>query len=144
MLLFQIMFENHQRGRSIETKENEDVDQIHYGLRCPRYKTTWVYQDSSSLSPEQIMEQDVYLHAAKDSIFASFSILQNITALAVSYHTMQNLIQSLLTLNPKELNYKIVLTFAEVLSLWFHTIPFHCQWLDSDNFHSIYIISFLQ
>ncbi len=90
MLFLQIMSENRQRGRSIETNENEDVDEIQYGLRHQRRNTTWVYRDPSSLSPAQIMEQDVYLHAAEDSIFASFSILQNIIVLSVSYHAIQN------------------------------------------------------
>ncbi len=98
------MSENHQPGRSILTNENENVDEIQYGLRHPRRNTTWIYCDSSSLSPAQIMERDVYLHAAEDSIFASFSILQNITVLSVSYHAIQNLIQSSLTVNPEDLS----------------------------------------
>ena len=47
---------------------NDDDEEIQYGIRRSRRATSFQYRDSSSLSPAQIMEQEVYYEAAEDAL----------------------------------------------------------------------------
>ena len=43
-------------------------DDIQLGFRRSRRDTSYQYRDSSSLSPAQMMERDVYLEYAEDAL----------------------------------------------------------------------------
>ncbi len=47
--------------------KNDDKE-IQYGICRSRWATSFQYQDSSSLSPAQVIEQEVYYHYAKDEL----------------------------------------------------------------------------
>ena len=48
--------------------EVDDNKEVQYGICRSRRATSFHYQDSSSLSPAQIMEQEVYYQTAEDAI----------------------------------------------------------------------------
>ena len=56
-----------RRERKTSDEDNEEA-QIEYGIRRSRRATPFEYRDSSSLSPAQIMEQEVYYTHAESNI----------------------------------------------------------------------------
>ncbi len=58
-----------RRHHSDNHNINDDIDDIEHGIRRTRWKTSWVHRDSSSLTPAQILEQELYYHATEDSLF---------------------------------------------------------------------------
>ncbi len=60
-ILIIIMSQRKQREENIE---NNIEDEIKYGIRGSRRGTSWIYRDSSSLTPAQVMEQEVYCNTA--------------------------------------------------------------------------------
>ncbi len=73
------------RERSNDNTINgiDGIKEIEYGLRCSRRNTSWEYRDSSSLSPAQRMEQELYYHVAEDCLELSMSILLKISLLSI-------------------------------------------------------------
>ncbi len=91
-----MMTENQRSDRRrYSNNENDDIDEIEYGVRRTRRNTAWVYRDSSSLTPAQIMEQEVYYQAAEYSLHQSCAVLQNITILSLCLQFTRNLIHSI-------------------------------------------------
>ena len=46
----------------------DEEDEIQYGVRRSRRNTTFEYRDSSSLTPAQFMEQEVYFDRAEEAV----------------------------------------------------------------------------
>jgi hypothetical protein len=67
--------------------EVDDDKEVQYGICWSRRATSYHYQDSSSLSPAQIMEQEVYYQTAEDAIMECILLAYLIVlALAVYNH----------------------------------------------------------
>ncbi len=73
------------RERSNDNTINgiDGIEEIEYGLRRSRRNTSWEYRDSSSLSPAQRMEQELYYHVAEDCLDLSISILLKISLFSI-------------------------------------------------------------
>ncbi len=84
--------ERRRRRHSDNHNINDDIDDIEHGIRRKRRNTSWVYRDSSSLTPAQIMEQELYYHAAEDSLFFSSWILQNLALLSLNHVALRNIV----------------------------------------------------
>jgi hypothetical protein len=52
------------RRRRPEDGDEEAVEDIEYGIRRSRREVAWEYRDSSSLSPIERMEQDMFYNFA--------------------------------------------------------------------------------
>ncbi len=63
--------------------DQDDVDEIEYGIQRTRRNTAWVYCDSSSLTPAQIMEQEVYYQSAEDALYVCIQIIQKISLISL-------------------------------------------------------------
>lgn len=87
---------NHHRGhrRRSSNSEQDDVDEIEYGIQRTQRNTAWVYCDSSSLTPTQIMEREVYYQSAKDALYVCIQIIQMISQILLGLQAIQNIIQS--------------------------------------------------
>ena len=59
----------------------DEEDQIQYCVRRSRRNTTFEYRDSSSLTPVQFMEQEVYYARAEEAMDGSLPIAQLICLL---------------------------------------------------------------
>lgn len=93
---YSTMTENQRRDRRrYSNNENDDIDEIEYDVRRTRRNTAWVYRDSSSLTPAQIMEQEVYYQAAEYSLQQSCAVLRSITLLSLCLQFTHNLIHSI-------------------------------------------------
>jgi hypothetical protein len=67
--------------------EVDDDKEVQYSIRRSRRATSYHYQDSSSLAPAQIIEQEVYYQTAKDVIMECVLLAHLIVlALAVYNH----------------------------------------------------------
>ena len=64
----------------------DEEDQIQYGVRRSRRNTTFEYRDSSSLTPAQFTEQEVYFARAEEAVHGSLPIAQLIFLLLAIYH----------------------------------------------------------
>ena len=84
--------ERRRRRHSDNHNVNDDIDDIEHGIRRTQWNTSWVYRDSSSLTPAQIMEQELYYHAAEDSLFFSLWILQNLALLSLNHVALRNIV----------------------------------------------------
>jgi hypothetical protein len=60
---------------------SEEEEDIEYGICQTRRQTSYEYHDSSSLTPAQIMEQEVYYESAAITYEWSISIVQIICTL---------------------------------------------------------------
>ncbi len=87
---------NHHRvhRRRSSNSEQDDVDETEYGIRRTRRNTAWVYRDSSSLTPAQIMEQEVYYQSAEDALYLCLQIIQMISLISLGLQAIRNIIQS--------------------------------------------------
>jgi hypothetical protein len=70
---------------SSDDESDDEERTVQYGIRQSRRNTSHQYRDSSSLDPSQRMEQEVYYHAAEDSIQHSFQLMQLICTLNAIY-----------------------------------------------------------
>jgi hypothetical protein len=70
---------------SSDDESDDEERTVQYGIRQSRRNTSHQYRDSSSLDPSQRMEQEVYYHAAEDSIQHSFQLMQLICSLNAIY-----------------------------------------------------------
>jgi len=77
---------------------NDDIEDIEYGIRQSRRNTSFHYRDSSSLTPAQFMEQEMYYHFAAEVLEHSVHI-GHIIGLSVSiYHWYNAIVGRLHTL----------------------------------------------
>ncbi len=70
--------------RRSSSSEQDDKDEIKNGMQITWRNTAWVYHDSSSLIPAQIMEQEMYYQLNEDSLYECFQILQMISLIYLS------------------------------------------------------------
>ena len=64
----------------------DEDGKIQYGVRRSRRNTTFEYRDSSSLTPAQFMEQEVYYARAEEAMHGSLPIAHLIFLLLAIYH----------------------------------------------------------
>ena len=74
---------------STRASGSSNEDEIHYGLRHSRRATTFQYRDSSSLTPAQMMEREVYLQCAEDTLLKATRIAHLITILFGVYSQLR-------------------------------------------------------
>ena len=86
---------NSSRRRERETSNEDDEEaRIEYGIRRSRRATSFEYRDSSSLSPAQIMEQEVYYTHAEDALAQSLYLAQVIALLLTPYHYFSSMMNN--------------------------------------------------
>ena len=76
---------------NITSNSNNDED-IQYGIRRSRRNTSWIYRDSSSLSPAQVMEQEVYYDTADTNLQMAMQLLQCIAVISIFYQSINGFI----------------------------------------------------
>ena len=82
----------HRRRGRRERDDDDDGDeeeQLQFGIRQARRRTAHEYRDSSSLTPAQIMNQEIYYHTAESMLYSAFflgHILALLTTLYQSYN----------------------------------------------------------
>ncbi len=67
--------------------KNNDKE-IQYGICRSRWATSFQYQDSSSLSPAQVIEQEVYYQYAKDELERGIYIAHLLVLLLGTYNQL--------------------------------------------------------
>jgi hypothetical protein len=77
----------------------EDEEDIEYGIRQTRRLTSYEYRDSSSLTPAQHMEQEVYYKNAEMAYEQSIILVHMICTLLPLFNRYRTLLQSLLQLH---------------------------------------------
>lgn len=126
---------DHHRGhrRRFSNSEQDDVDETEYGIRRTRRNTAWVYRDSSSLTPAQIMEQEVYYQSAEDALYVCIQIIQMISQISLGLQAIRNIIQSFqyfhLTTSTYFLHY--CREFSAKLKQAIHHLMFLLSWVRS-------------
>ena len=75
---------------------NDDEEEIQYGIRRSRRATSFQYRDSSSISPAQIMEQEVYYEATEGALEEGVFIAQLIILLLGMYSHFRAMVGRLL------------------------------------------------
>jgi len=65
--------------------EEDEEESIQYGLRCSRREVSWEYRDSSSLSPLQFMEMEMYYYVAESMLRRAIFLRHVMVLLAVLY-----------------------------------------------------------
>lgn len=79
-----------RRSREEMLEGGEDrEEEVYYGIRRSRRATSWEYRDSSSLTPAQVMEQEVYYNMAEDVLLKSMHLLNIITAIFLAYESFK-------------------------------------------------------
>ena len=68
---------------------DDDDNDIHYGFRQSRRDISYQYRDSSSLTPAQMMEREVYLQYAEDALVRATHIAHLITILFAVYNNLR-------------------------------------------------------
>ncbi len=63
----------------------DDKEEVQYGICQSRHATSYYYRDSSSLSPAQIMEQEVYYQTAEDAIM-EYVLLAHLIVLVLAVY----------------------------------------------------------
>jgi hypothetical protein len=84
-----------QQDDSINYDEEEgDISQIvQYGIRRSRRDTSYEYRDSSSLSPVQMMDQELFYHIAEDAMLQSVLLLSIIVMVRNAHHRLRSLVR---------------------------------------------------
>ena len=78
-----------------QDKDDRDEDEENqYGIHRSRQDTSIANCDSSSLSPAQIMEQEVYYASAEEAISRSLHLAQLLCLLLISYHHYSTMIDN--------------------------------------------------
>jgi hypothetical protein len=83
-----------RRNREELGEDSEDEDEIQYGVRRSRRATSFQHRDSSSLSPAQIMEQEVYYESAEEAFLKSLHVAQLLCLLLTIYKRFSTLIDN--------------------------------------------------
>ena len=73
------------RRRQRDRDHDDDEEELQYGIRQSRRATSFEYRDSSSLTPAQIMEQEVYYEAAEDALERGMHIAHLLVLLFCTY-----------------------------------------------------------
>ena len=79
----------HQRGQDqlhLQGGYDEEEEEIYFGIRQSRRATSYQYRDSSSLTPVQIMQQEVHYQQAEDALEQSLIIAHGIALLIAVYN----------------------------------------------------------
>ena len=87
-----------RRPREGSEDDIDEDEENQYGIRRSRRATSIAYRDSSSLSPAQIMEQEVYYASAEEAISRSLHISQLLCLLVTSYHHLSTMVNNWLRL----------------------------------------------
>ena len=76
------------------SEDSDDEEDIHYGVRRSRRPTSYQHRDSSSLTPAQRMEQEVYYERAKETFERSLHLAQLVCLLLTIYHHYATIIDN--------------------------------------------------
>ena len=83
-----------RRPREGAEDDQDEDEENEYGVRRSRRATSIANRDSSSLSPAQIMEQEVYYASAEEAISRSLHLAQLLCLLLISYHHYSTMIDN--------------------------------------------------
>ena len=83
------MTHRNRNGRRVrdefdDASDDED-ERIQYGIRRARREISWEYRDSSSLTPLQMMEQEIYYHTAESMLHQAIYLGHVLALLATMY-----------------------------------------------------------
>lgn len=79
----------------IENAEEETAgDGIQYGIRQSRRDTSYHYRDSSSLSPVQMMDQELFYSAAEDTMVYCVLLLHIMTIILNAHNRLRALVSA--------------------------------------------------
>ncbi len=125
----------HHRGsrRRSSNSEQDDVDEIEYGIQRTQRNYAWVYHDSSSLTPAQILEQEVYYQSAKDSLYDCIQIIQMFSLISFCLQALQSIIQLFQYFHQTPLTYSLHFCqeFSAKLKKAIHHLMFLLSWIIS-------------
>ena len=76
---------SHRRTRDEAIGPNDHDEELQFGIRRSRRATSWEYRDSSSLTPAQIMDQEVYYDASEECLQMSIYLLNIIAHLSAGF-----------------------------------------------------------
>ena len=76
------------------TRDEDDEDDIEYGIRRQRRQVAWEYRDSSSLSSNQILQSNRYLSFAERMHERTLQYIDTITTLSITIRLVDILIDS--------------------------------------------------
>ena len=80
-----------RRGRDNVGREDEEEEELVYGIRRSRDRTTYEHREHCALTPGQMMEQDRYYSAAENWLNYSMKLAEITSGFAILLAYYQNL-----------------------------------------------------
>ena len=115
------------RQTNEEDEEAEFNEDLQYGIRTSRDRTTYEYRESSSLNPGQILEQETYYFAAESWLGLSMNLAEIAAGLSavLAHHLNLSRYQPAVTwITTKILALKVLL---EGISFWIMWVMSHVE-----------------